>query len=145
MLDTVFSAANALAMAGWLCLLAAPQARWSHGWVAGIGIPALLSVGYIVLMATHWRPGHGGFGSLTQVSQLFESRGVLLAGWVHYLAFDLLIGAWQARRATERGIGSWILSPCLVLTFLLGPLGWLLFIAADLAGRGGLDPASKGL
>ena len=93
MLDTAFSAANGLAMVGWLCLLVAPRARWSNGWVAGLGIPALLSAGYLVLMLTHWRPGHGGFGSLTQVSQLFESRVVLLAGWVHYLAFDLLIGA----------------------------------------------------
>jgi hypothetical protein len=34
----------------------------------------------------------GGFGSLTEVSQLLGSRDWLLAAWVHYLAFDLLVG-----------------------------------------------------
>jgi hypothetical protein len=50
---------------------------------------------------------------------------------MHYLAFDLLIGVWQTGRAVQRGIARWILIPCLLLTFMFGPVGWLLFVIAD--------------
>ena len=52
---------------------------------------------------------------------------VLLAGWVHYLAFDLLVGAWIVRTARAEGIPHWAVMPCLILTFLFGPAGLLAF------------------
>jgi hypothetical protein len=69
----------------------------------------------------------GGFSTLAAVALLFTSPWVLLAGWIHYLAFDLLIGTWEARDARERGVRHLLLIPCLVLTFLFGPAGWLLY------------------
>ena len=57
---------------------------------------------------------------------------MLLAGWIHYLAFDLLIGTWETRDARERGLPHLLLVPCLVLTFLLGPAGWLLYMGVRL-------------
>ena len=39
----------------------------------------------------------GGFGSLADVATLFQKQELLLAGWIHYLAFDLFIGAWEVR------------------------------------------------
>ena len=53
---------------------------------------------------------------------------MLLAGWIHYLAFDLLVGTWEARDSRERGIPHLLLVPCLILTFLFGPAGWLLYL-----------------
>ena len=47
----------------------------------------------------HWGPG--GFGSLAEVRQLFERPGLLAAGWLHYLAFDLFVGTWIARDAAQ--------------------------------------------
>ena len=58
---------------------------------------------------------------------------LLLAGWLHYLAFDLLIGTWEVRDARERGIPHVVVVPCLVLTFMLGPAGWLLYLALRFA------------
>jgi hypothetical protein len=63
------------------------------------------------------------------VARLFDSRGMLLAGWVHYLAFDLLVGLWEREEAARLGLSRSALIPSLVLTFLFGPLGWLLFMA----------------
>jgi hypothetical protein len=54
---------------------------------------------------------------------------LLLAGWVHYLAFDLFIGSWQVRDSQQRGIGHLFVIPCLVLTFLFGPAGLLCYLA----------------
>ena len=69
----------------------------------------------------------GGFSSLAGVAALFSEPWILLAGWTHYLAFDLLVGNWEMRDATKRGIPYMLVLPCLVLTFLFGPAGWLLY------------------
>jgi hypothetical protein len=84
---------------------------------------------YAGLIGAFWAQGEGGFGSLAEVARLFEHPGLLLAGWVHYLAFDLLLGVWERDEARRIRLPQWALAPCLALTFLLGPLGWLVFLA----------------
>jgi hypothetical protein len=130
--ETIFSAANMLAMAGWLALLAAPRARLATWHIAGLAIPALLAALYAVLLALHAPGAEGGFGSLAAVSALFRTEGVLLAGWVHYLAFDLFLGAWMCRRGAAEGMNPWLVRLCLPPTFLAGPLGLLLFLGIRL-------------
>ena len=78
-------------------------------------------------MLAFWSSSTGGFDSLDAVARLFENRWLLLAGWVHYLAFDLLIGAWEARTARREGMAHGLLLSCLAVTFLFGPAGYLLF------------------
>jgi hypothetical protein len=50
-----------------------------------------------------------------------------VAGWVHYLAFDLMTGLFIKRNALKHGISHWLLIPCLFLTFMFGPIGLLLY------------------
>ena len=71
--------------------------RWTpRVWqLTGWALPLLLALGYVALLLGHWGPG--GFGSLAEVRQLFERPGLLAAGWLHYLAFDLFVGTWIAR------------------------------------------------
>jgi Domain of unknown function (DUF4281) len=125
----VFQLGNAIALPAWIALaLSPPQARWSK-WVwrvTGRALPLAFSVVYVLMLALHWR-GEGGFGSLAEVQALFAVPGALVAGWLHYLAFDLFVGTWIARRAARLGIGHlWVL-PLLVLSFLFGPAGLLAF------------------
>jgi hypothetical protein len=126
--DQLFQIANPVALAGWLVLLANPfMPRWSDR-IAGFAIPLVLSVGYTGLILAFWAQGEGGFDSLANVGKLFENRHLLLAGWIHYLAFDLFIGAWQVRKAREAAIPFLLVVPCLVATFLFGPAGLLAFL-----------------
>jgi hypothetical protein len=69
----------------------------------------------------------GGFGSLADVRALFGNEGLLLAGWVHYLAFDLFVGAVEVRLSNELRISHLIMLPVLIATFMLGPIGLLAF------------------
>jgi hypothetical protein len=125
--DSLFSAANLLAMAGWIVLALSPLSpRWSDR-ISGLAIPLVLSVGYTALVLAFWSRAPGGFDSLPNVMALFTMPEIALAGWVHYLAFDLLIGAWVVRTARAEGIHHLIVLPCLALTFLFGPAGWLAF------------------
>ena len=124
--ETVFGVANAAALSAWLALVIFPGARTARqfaGWLVPIG----LAVAYSVLVALFIGRGSGGFDSLAGVAQLFSNPWLLLAGWIHYLAFDLLVGVSEAADATERGVSRWLLTPCLILTFLFGPAGWLLY------------------
>jgi hypothetical protein len=126
-LEALFSIAGALAAAAWLLLALAPLKYRTPRWVA-VAVAALVSMLYASLIGAFWTQGEGGFGSLADVARLFDHRGLLLAGWVHYLAFDLLIGVWERDEAQRVGVPQWALVPCLALTFLLGPLGWLVFM-----------------
>jgi hypothetical protein len=59
-------------------------------------------------------------------------------GAYHYLAFDLFVGTWIARRAGELGPPHLAIVPVLALTFLFGPAGLLAFFVL----RAVLRPAS---
>lgn len=124
--ETLFGAAGKLAMAGWALLVFAPRWRWSQR-IASAVIPLTLAIVYLVLLVLYFPKSPGGFGALAQVAQLFQNPWLLLAGWLHYLAFDLFLGAWQARHAQRLGISHFLVIPCLVLTFLFGPIGLLVF------------------
>jgi hypothetical protein len=75
---------------------------------------------YAGLIGASWAAAEGDFGSLGGVARLFDHPGLLLAGWVHYLAFDLLVGLWEREEAARVGLSRRALVPCLALMFLLG-------------------------
>ncbi len=140
--DEWFQIANPLALVGWVVLLASPFIpKWSDR-IAGYGVPLVLSVGYTAIILAHWSSAEGGFDSLVNVERLFDNRWALLAGWVHYLAFDLFIGAWEARTAQAERIPFLLVIPCLALTFLFGPIGLLIF-AMLRAVRAGMPQAAR--
>jgi hypothetical protein len=127
--DALFQLTSPMAMLGWLTLVLAPLAPRLSDAIATLVIPALLSVGYTALILIHWSDAPGGFDSLANVMLLFTNPAVALAGWVHYLAFDLFVGAWITRTARAERIPHLLVLPCLVPTFLFGPAGFLAFIA----------------
>jgi hypothetical protein len=128
--ERVFSLCNTAALAGWIVLALAPRRRWASAFVSGLLLPGLLALVYALLIALNLGAAHGGFDSLAAVAALFANPWLLLAGWIHYLAFDLFIGSWEARDAPRSGVPHWLLLPCLALTFLLGPLGLLAYLGA---------------
>jgi hypothetical protein len=129
--EQIFQVVNLLALIGWLLLAVLPGRAWASTAIAAGVIPVLAAV-YAGLIALNWGGAEGGFGSLAEVAQLFANPWLLLAGWTHYLAFDLFVGSWEVRDARSRGIPHWQLLPCLLLTFLFGPAGWLLYVALRL-------------
>lgn len=127
--NSLFQLTSPLAMLGWLALALAPLAPRLTEAVAALVIPVLLSIAYTALILVHWADAPGGFDSLANVMALFTNPAVALAGWVHYLAFDLFVGAWIARTARAEAIPHLFILPCLALTFLFGPAGFLAFTA----------------
>lgn len=126
--EQLFSIANPIAMLCWILLALLPNRRWVTEIVTGRAVPALFAVAYTAIVIAVFPRADGSFSTLTGVAALFTNPWLLLAGWLHYLAFDLLIGTWEARDSVERGVPRWLLVPCLFLTLMFGPMGWLIYV-----------------
>jgi hypothetical protein len=125
--DDLFQFCNTAVLPGWILLMAAPRWPWTQR-IAGRYLPLALAALYSLIFIRLFTFSPGDFGTLESVRRLFENSWVLLGGWVHYLAFDLFVGAWESRDAQRLGIPRLAVIPCLILTFLLGPLGWLTYM-----------------
>ena len=139
-LETLFSVTTIVAMLGWLALLASPLIpKWSER-IAGVAVPLLLSAAYAVLLVLLWSD-EGGYGDLAGVTALFAQPEGVLVAWIHFLAFDLFVGAWICRQARQDGVAFWVVIPCLAFAFLFGPVGYLMFSGLRLfAGRKTTNP-----
>jgi|694.fasta_scaffold24885_4 hypothetical protein len=126
-LDSLFSCANSASLLTWGILIFLPRWRGLAQATAQTIVPLLLACAYCGLLMAWWCRSEGGFGSLAEVTALFGEKPLILAGWLHYLAFDLLVGAWIVRVAQREGV-AWVW-PALILTFLFGPAGYILFQA----------------
>ena len=134
--DTIFSICTWGVMPAWLLLALAPRWPWTQRLVHALWIPLLLAPVYAwALVTVGPAPEEAGFGSLRGVMLFFTVPKAALAGWLHYLAFDLFIGAWEVRDAGRREIPHLAVLPCLVLTLALGPIGLGLYLLLRLALR----------
>lgn len=125
--EILFNLAIAFVLPAWVLLAAAPRWHWARRLILSCLIPLALALLYSILIICYLGRAQGSFMSLAGVQQLFETPGVLLAGWIHYLVFDLLVGMWQTDDAIKNGIPGVLRAPCLILTFLLGPMGFLAY------------------
>jgi Domain of unknown function (DUF4281) len=125
-LELIFNFCMALALIGWIALAMAPLAR---GYCINFarGIMIVLALAYIAQLVLITEPTGGSFSSLAGIVLLFGKAGNVMLGWTHFLAFDLFIGSWETEDAHAIGLPHWLLIPCLMLTFMFGPIGLLLY------------------
>ena len=139
MWQTVFVVTNIITLAAWAVLVLLPRKPFPLAYVLYGGV-ALLSlcyaamfVGLIGMAVDPVRdPGLADPDlwdySVAGLKDLFRSEGAIVLGWTHYLALDLFAGLWIARDADAKGFSRMAQAPFLVLTFLAGPLGLLLWL-----------------
>ena len=125
--ELIFSIVNLIAAIGWSLMILFPRWILTQRVIVNGTLTLILAVVYSLLIIIFFGNTEGGFGSLAAVHALFQNSYLLLAGWIHYLAFDLFIGAWQLRDAQKHQIPHYQLIPVLILTFLFGPVGLLLY------------------
>lgn len=131
MTEQLFSLVNLSALLSWIALIILP--RWSLVLVVlRFVVIGLLSLIYSVFIFVYFFQFEGvGFFSIQQVQTMFLSPEIALAGWVHFLAFDLFVGIWIAKRSDHIGISRLVQAPILIVAFMFGPAGLLLFYAAQ--------------
>jgi hypothetical protein len=137
MWDTVFGAANLLAMLGWIVLVLLPRkpALLAAVLYLGVGLLCLIYavslIGILTGTIDPAGPADAGanFFTIEGVRTIFASNGGVTIGWVHYLAFDLFVGVWIARDADAKGFSRLAQAPILLATYLAGPVGLLVWLA----------------
>ncbi len=149
MADTFFSVTNTIALLAWIALVLFPSRRLVSHVLCGIVVPALLACGYAAVIG--WKlaangPPPGDLSTIAGLKAAFADDWVFAAAWAHYLVFDMVVGAWIARDAVRLDIPWPLRSLCLVLTFLLGPVGFLLHVLTRFALRRAVatdDPGAR--
>jgi hypothetical protein len=144
----VFTIANNAILPFWLLLIVAPRWRGTDWAVHSVAVPVVLGFAYLwLLLRLTWggeaMPG-SSFFSLAGVMALFASPVAVTMGWIHYLVFDLFVGAWIGRDAVRRAIPHWMVAPCLIVTLFIGPVGLLLYFLVRRATRRGGFLLSEG-
>ena len=127
--EAVFQLASTIVLPQWLLMAFAPRWFVTKWLMTTYLIPVCLGVVYILYLFGDGPIDFNAFGSLSGVKNLFStgSNGVMLAGWVHYLAFDLVAGSVIVRDAQEKAIPHWFTIIPLFFCFMLGPVGLLLY------------------
>jgi len=125
----VFQFANTLAMLMWVMMIFFPNWKGTRFLIDYRLVPIALSILYGFYIIQSLQAGGGmDFSTLESVMNLFTMEIAVLAGWLHYLAFDLLVGMWILDQNQTLKINHLILVPCLLGAFMLGPIGFLLFM-----------------
>jgi hypothetical protein len=132
-LSNIFKISTFIALIGWIILALLPTWALGKSIVVSI-VVALLCFVYVYLVflgRKHDELGHrvkGGFFSLKGIVNLFKTPRIVLAGWIHYLAFDLMVALYIVTDAAHYDISHWLLLPCLFMTLMFGPAGLLLYL-----------------
>lgn len=126
--DQLFSLTNAIAFFSWILLIVFPYKKWVSSLLVGL-IITLFCMIYSYLVFQSLQPSDfENFSTLDGLMGMFSSKQAVLAGWVHYLAFDMLAGLYIVNNANKLGINRWILIPSLLFTFMMGPFGLLIYL-----------------
>lgn len=133
-----FEITNTVALLAWIALVLFPGRRVVSHLICGIVVPALLAAGYAAVIGwklTQNGPPPGDVMTIDGLRAVFADEWVFAAAWTHYLCFDMVVGAWIARDAVRLGVPWPLRTIALVLTFLSGPVGFLIHIIARLTLR----------
>jgi hypothetical protein len=127
--ETIFLVCNYSVLPFWALLVVLPRWTWTDRLVHSV-VPAVLLVPVYALLLWGDDPGPQGasFFTLAGVTKIFTTPKTIIACWIHYLVFDLFVGAWEARDAARRGIRHLFVLPCLVMTLMFGPVGYGLYL-----------------
>ncbi|WP_437485651.1 ABA4-like family protein [Sorangium sp. So ce1014] len=130
-MDGIFGLSNFLVLPFWGLMIFLPRYRWTRRIMESplvIVAPALLYTA-LVLPAIREVLPIVNRPSLPAVASLLGSPAGATIGWVHFLAFDLFVGRWVYLDSRDREISPWLMAPVLYLTLMLGPMGFLLYLA----------------
>lgn len=139
MAETFFQVTNTLALAAWVALVLFPGRRFVSGMLCAWIVPGLLALAYACVIV--WKfstngPPPADVMTLVGLQQVFSDPWVFAAAWTHYLTFDMVVGAWIARDSVRLGVPAILRTAALVLTFLAGPIGFLVHVVGRAAFKG---------
>ena len=129
--DTIFTIVNNAVLPFWLLLVILPHHKVTNVLVHSGIVPVLYGLIYTAYLVGGMMAGGPEGASMTSLDGLmagFSTKDAVLTGWVHYLVFDLFIGAWIVRDARRVDIPHLAVIIPVIATLMAGPLGLMLYI-----------------
>jgi len=142
--ELAFSVLNAAVLPWWAVWLVAPRSRLALAAASHAAVWLVLALLYAALLCAAAAAGGVAGLDFESVRAALASPLGLLAGWTHYLAFDLFVGAWIVREARRLSLEPRVF---LFFTLMTGPIGLGGFLARrawrlrSLGGVGAVDLA----
>lgn len=126
----VFTLSFLLVAPFWFLMVLSPTWRGTQRVVRSpwIAAPAALLYTGLVLPRLTEVLGAVASPTLEGVAALLATPAGTTIAWAHFLAFDLFVGRWIYLDSRTRKLHPLLVSPILVLTLLLAPLGFLLYL-----------------
>lgn len=127
-IDGIYQWANSLTLLPWLLMIIAPNWKWTRKIILGLFFPVLFALAYLILFILFFKADTiADFSTLEGLAEVLSKKDAMLVAWLHYLAFDLLVGTWEFTDSKKVGIPHLVLVPCLFFTLMTGPIGFLMY------------------
>ncbi len=124
----IFSICNQVILLGWILLIFLPNWKYTQTIILNGLIVLFAAIYAFIILKDIGNFNPESFSSLANVKTLFQNDDAVAAGWIHYLAFDLFVGAYIVKKSKEIGLSRILYTITLPFTFMFGPLGYLLFV-----------------
>lgn len=134
--DLLYGLTGMIIVICWGVLILHPDRSSRFITIPKFAVPAVFGLIYAGVMMAKFFGSGGGYGSIAEVRALFAHDDILLAGWLHYLAYDFFIGVWIAEQADRMELSRQIQAVILVIAFMFPPMGFVLFLATRAISQG---------
>ena len=130
-METLFKLSGLLVLPFWALMIFLPRWRVTRRLMSSPLVAAAPAAVYAALVIPRLGEIWPAVSNpeLSGVAALLGSPAGATIAWLHFLAFDLFVGRWVYLDGRERGVNAWLMAPVLFLTLMLGPCGFLLYLA----------------
>jgi len=117
----------------WLMLAIIPNSKFTQFFINSIILPLILSSAYVyviyqsVLLDESFFDIFKLYIDLESLYMFFGNEHFLLSFWIHFLAINLFTGSWVSRDALKYNISRKVVFIPLLIIYLVGPLGLVLY------------------
>ena len=131
--ENIYLWANFGVLPFWLLLIILPNSKVTQFFVNSILIPLILGAIYVYVLYQAFLLDDPVFDilklylNLDNLYTVFATESFLLVFWIHFLALNLFLGSWLSRDAFKHNIPRKLAAIPLVIVYLTGPLGLVLY------------------
>lgn len=124
----LYSISNQVIILGWLLLICFPAWKYTQAIILNGILVVFASLYAVLLLKDIGQLSLDSFSTLAKVKLLFQSDDAVAVGWIHYLVFDLFVGAYIVKKSRQIGLSRFTYSLILPFALMCGPIGYLLFV-----------------
>ena len=132
-IDMLYHWVNFGVLPFWLILIFFPNSNLSRYFVTSILPILILSGSYIFVLYKSYLNSYDFINNfnlyfgIENVLELFSNKTFLILFWIHFISINLFVGGWIVKDSQKFMINKFILSVPLIITYLIGPLGLLIY------------------